>query len=118
MPLARLDPLLKLIRASKSRFLYGLEKVPDERLEWSPGGEARTPLQQAGRTAGFLQAVAHLARERTFPDRSGPQPPVPQTRAEAVAAAAAGFDAVEAVVSALTEEDLKGELMAPWGRLV
>jgi len=39
-----LQPLENWITMSRSRFVYGLDRVPDDRLNWSPGGEARTPL--------------------------------------------------------------------------
>jgi hypothetical protein len=54
MALASLQPLLKGMAMGERRFLYGLEKTPDDRLKWSPGGEGKTPLDVAGRVAGFL----------------------------------------------------------------
>ena len=56
----------------RSRFLYGLERTPDDRLNWSPGGAARSPLQQADRAAQFLTFVSYWLKNRAMRSISTP----------------------------------------------
>src|SRR5260370_14518029 len=69
MPNAQLQPLLKSLGMAQSRFLYGLDRTPDDRLAWSPGGEGKTPLAVAGRVAGFLRFFTHMLQHHTMPER-------------------------------------------------
>jgi hypothetical protein len=100
---------------SRSRFLYGLEKTPDNRLNWSPGGEARTPLQLAGRMAFFAGHMAHRIQHPAGPEMQGGPPPSPQTRAEAMAAVGEAFDRLRAAIAGLSEADLEQKMPFPYG---
>src|SRR5881628_2546069 len=115
MPLSQLQPLLKTIAMGRSRFLYGLENTPDDRLNWSPGGEARTPLQLAGRLAFFAGHLAHLIEHRAAPDMQGGPPPPPQTREEAKKAVEGAFDRLRSVIAGLSEADLEQKVPVPYG---
>ena len=76
------------------RFLYGLERTPDDRLGWSPGEAEKSPLAVAGSLNGFLTFLAHMLTHREMPGREGgPQPP-PATRAAAQGALEHSFSAV------------------------
>jgi hypothetical protein len=104
------------LRRSRSRLLYGLQRVPDDRLNWSPGEQARSPLALADYFAGFLQVIAAVTREREWPDRSGlPPPPPSATREEARARLDAGFRALEEAVAAVPAAELDAPTPAPWG---
>jgi DinB family protein len=114
MSIPQVQPVLKTIERSRSRFLYGLDRVPEDRLEWSPGGAAKNPLQLAGKTAAFVQFVAQLLQTRAMPDRSGGLPPAPTSREEARAAVDAGFRRLTGVISGLSESDLELPVPMPW----
>ncbi len=118
MSLTELQPLLKTINMNRSRFLYGLDCVPDDRQDWSPGGAAHTPLQVAGRAAGFLQFLSHIIRERTMPERPGDPAPAPTDRAAARAAVDAAFGRLQASIEALTEADLTQPVPTPMGETI
>ena len=72
MAVSQLQPLLKGIGMARLRFLYGLDRTPDDRLNWSPGGEAKTPLAVAGRLTGFLGFFSHLLETGAMPERPVP----------------------------------------------
>ncbi len=115
MPIQQVEDKLKSLAMARNRYLYGLSKVPDDRLNWSPGGAARSPLGLAGYYAGFLTVVAAMLRTGEWPGRPETPPPPPATREEAVAALEAGFAALREALSALTEADFERTLPAPWG---
>jgi hypothetical protein len=115
MAIPQVQEVLKIISMGRSRFLYGLERVPDDRLNWSPGGAAGTPLQLAGKTAVFLSFVSHVLESRTSPDFEAPRPEPPNTREEANAVVNAAFTQLRKVVSEFTEADLRQTAPAPWG---
>ena len=115
MSIPQVQPLLKIIEMSRTRFMYGLDQVPDDRLEWTPGEAAKSPLALAGKTAAFLQFVSHTLETRTRPDRSGGMPPAPASREEARAALTAGFSRLTEVISGLSETDLEQSVPMPWG---
>jgi hypothetical protein len=100
---------------ARSRFLYGLDQTPDDRLNWSPGGSAKSPLGLADRITGFLQFISQLIETGEMPDRSAPQPAPSESREEAKARVAAGFDRALAVLEGLTEADLQKLVPVPWG---
>jgi DinB superfamily len=115
MSVPQVQEVLKGLAFGERRFIYGLECVPDDRLNWSPGGAAKTPLQLAGKTADFLGFFSTLLETRKRPDFGGSWPPPPQTRAEANAKLEAAFARLRAVVTALSEVDLSQIVPAPWG---
>lgn len=118
MALQRLENTLKAIDMSGARYLYGLDRTPDDRLNWKPTEQARSPLELAGHAISFTRFLSHYIQHRTFPERPETPPPPPSTRDEAKAALAAGFAGVRDTVSRLTEKDLAGEIQAPWGKMV
>jgi DinB family protein len=118
MAIASLQPLLKTVGQAQSRFLYGLEKTPDERLNWSPSETASTPLQIAGKLAGFLGVMAHMFQERTMPERPPTPPPPPGSREEAKAAITAASGRLQSAIERLSEPDLSQTVTMPWGTTV
>ena len=110
----QLKYLLRGVEMARSRFLHGLDCVPDDRLAWSPGGAAGTPLQLASRYGLFLSSVAHMLQHRTMRSRPAAPPAAAETREEAKAAVDAGFGNLKAVIGALTAADLEQTAPAPW----
>jgi len=115
MAIPEVASALKSLAMARNRFLYGIEKVPDDRLEWSPGGSAKSALGLAGKLAGFLGFIAYMTEHSAMPDRTGPQPLPPATREEARAALEGAFDGLTGVLSALTPADLERTVPTPWG---
>src|SRR5687768_8393235 len=105
MPIPQVQYLMKTLAMSRSRFLYGLDRTADDRLNWSPGGAAATPLQLAGKAALFAGAMAHILQNRSMPDRQGGMPPPPASREEAKAAVDAAYERLRSVIAGLTEGD-------------
>src|SRR5579885_1020303 len=103
---ASLQPLLKTLGMSERRFLFGLDRTPDDRLRWSPGGEAKTPLAVAGRLAAFLGFFSHLLETGSMPERPTCPPPSPESREAAKSAVEAAFRRLEAQLNGLREEEL------------
>jgi DinB family protein len=116
MPESQVQGVLKSIAMGRNRFLYGLDQVPDDRLHWSPGGEAPSPLQLAEKTAVFLQAFAHVLQHGTWPQglsfSSGP----PADREAAKAALEGAFASLRQVIVNLSEADLAAPITLEWGR--
>lgn len=107
--------LLTLLEMSRQRFQHGLDCVPEERLSWTPGGSAHSPLALAGRLAGFVDFRGRvLASEpgETVP-RSAPSEPA--SREEAGDQIEAAFRRLAGAVEGLSAEDLERKLPAPWG---
>jgi hypothetical protein len=115
MAMESLQPLLKAMGMSERRFLYGLDRTPDDRLKWSQGGEAKTPLDVAGRVVGFLGFFSHLLESQTLPERPSSPPPSPGNREEAKAAVGAAYARLRALIERLTEADLDKAVPTPWG---
>ena len=107
-----ISSLGKSTEAARQRFVYGLSKVPDDRLAWSPGGSATTPLIIAGRLAGTLNYLAQLVRG-SEPQRTAPA--IPDTREAAAGAVEQGFAALLAALGSIGEADLGREVPTPWG---
>jgi hypothetical protein len=116
MPESQVQGVLKSIAMGRNRFLYGLDQIPDDRLNWSPGGEAPSPLKLAGKTAVLLGAIAHVLQHRTWPERlsfsSGP----PADREAAKAALEEAFASLRQVIVNLSEADLAAPFSLEWGR--
>src|SRR5258707_812661 len=118
MPIATLQPLLKGVGMAENRFLYGLDRTADDRLSWSPGGEAKTPLAVAGRLAGFLEFFTYMLQHHTMPERPTTLPPPPGSRNEAKAAVEAAFGQLRTILEGMTEADLATPLPTPWGTTI
>ena len=110
-----IDGILQGMEMGRTRFLYGLDCVPDDRLTWSPGGEAKSALQLAAKTAAFLDFFSHFMKTRARP--SGERPPLPElgSRDEAKAHLSAAFDRLRSALQGLSEEELQQEVPVPWG---
>ena len=111
----RLESFHKTLAMGRNRFLYGLDVTPDDRLAWSPGGNAYTPLQLAGRLAGFLGFITHLVQEGAMPENRGELPPPPGSREEAKERLGAAFDRLAGVAENLSAEELARPVPTPWG---
>lgn len=109
-----LQYLCKVIERGRSRFVYGLDRVPQDKLEWPPGGSAHSAIGLAGRLVTFLGFIGYMTRERAMPERRGGGEP-PRSVEEAKAAINAAAAELISAVSALTQEDLEKTLPAPWG---
>lgn len=114
----QLTPVLKALAMGRSRFLYGLDRTPEDRLAWSPGGSAYTPLQLAARLALFLRASGEVIRTGAMPGRPSELPPPPASRAEAKEHLGAAFDQLSAVIAGLSEADFDRKVATPWGEPV
>jgi len=118
MAVSQLQPLLKGMEMSERRFLYGLDRTPDDRLNWSPGGEAKTPLGVAGRLTGFLGFFSHLLETGAMPERPASLPLPPENREAAKSAVAAAFRRLGTLIDGMQEGDLARPLPTPWGTSV
>jgi hypothetical protein len=99
---------------ARQRFQYGLSKVPDDRLNFSIGGKATTPLQIAGKVGMFMGFIAHGVRTGEAADRSR-MPPMPETREAAIQAVDRGYAAFQDMLASIGETELRRERPAPWG---
>jgi hypothetical protein len=118
MALPHIQPLIRIVSMARERFLYGLDRTPDDRLNWSPGGDAPSPLQLAGKTARFLGAMCHYLEHHTILERPTSPPPPPASREAARAALDAAFGRLQAVLDKITDADLPQPLPMPWGASV
>ena len=103
-----------MMEMARQRFQYGLSKVPDDRLNFSIGGKAATPLQIAGKVGIFLTSLASRVGTGEAPDRSQ-FPPMPETREAAVAAVDRGYAAFQDMLASIGETELQRQQPAPWG---
>lgn len=115
MPIPQADLILKGLVTGQRRFLYGLDKTPEERLNWSPGEAEKSPLQVAGSLAQFLSFIADTLAHRDLSRWEGGFPPPPETRDAAKEAIDSGCAAVRQAVEGLEPADLTGKPPAPWG---
>ena len=106
--------LVKNTQLARARFLYGLDKVPDERLSWSPGGSAGTALQLADKLSGFLFFLSHLVAHGSVPEGERPKPEPSKSRDEAKGRVDAGFTQIIAAFESLTPELIEKQVMMPW----
>jgi hypothetical protein len=119
MALSRTRHLLATIAMGESRFLYGLDRTPDDRLAWSPGGAAKSPVELAAKLSDFLDFSSHLIKYRAVPDESRLEKHGPPTDREgAKAVVKEGFDKVRSVIQDLTESDLGLPVTTPWGQVI
>ena len=115
MAIPEVTPAIQGLKMAESRFLYGLDRTADDRLDWSPGGAAKTPLQLAGKLEGFLGFLTYMLQNHAMPERRGELPPTPATREEAKQRVAAGFARINDVLQGLQPADLDQPVPAPWG---
>jgi hypothetical protein len=112
--LAQLEPLSRALEFARHRFTYGVSRVPEDRLNWSVGGSANTPLTVAAKAAGMIGFLGGALAARSMPERRGPAAP-PASADEAIAAVNASFNTLQDALAGLTEADLALTLPAPWG---
>lgn len=116
MPLPQLEGILKALATTEERFQYGLQCVPDDRLNWSPGGAARTPLQLADRLTTFLGFFVTMIRDKRRPDPTAQAGAAGSaTREEAAAALGRAFSEVRDLVAGLSQDDLAQITQSPFG---
>jgi hypothetical protein len=118
MPTIDVAGAVTTLAKARQRYVYGLEKVPDEQLNQSASETAKSPLQMAGMTSGFLSRVALMVQGAELPPRGGAQPPAPESREAAIAAVDAAFRKLEQAIADLKDEDMDRELPVPWGGTV
>jgi hypothetical protein len=115
--LPQLEPLSRALTFAQERFVYGLQQVPADRLDWNVGGSANSPLKIAGKAAGMLGFIAAAVQARSMPERpSGGFPAPPETAEAAIQAVNGSYQALQSAIASLTEEDLPKKLRAPWGQ--
>ncbi len=112
MAIEYVQPLLRALHLGHSRFTYGLTRTPDDRLTWTPGGAAKTPLQLAGKMAAFYSFFTSALRGEQR-RREIPEPPA--SREEAIARLDTAYQDFRAAIEGLTEADLEGRRTPPWG---
>lgn len=116
MAASQVEDLMNALSMAGERFLYGLGKVPDDRLTWAPAEGAKTPLQVVARMSGHVRFITHAIRERSLPpDRSVFYTTPPTNRDEARAAVEGALQGILATLSTLEEADLEASMQAPWG---
>jgi hypothetical protein len=118
MPTADVTALIKNVGMAKDRFVFGFEKVPEDRLTFKPSETSASPLEVAGKAAGFAAFLAQFIAEGTMPDRSGGPKPAPASREAALAALNEGFDSLAQRLGGLSDEDLNRTLTMPWGTTI
>jgi hypothetical protein len=114
MAIPHVQPLVTNVAMARSRFLYGLDRTPDDRLTWNPGEAALTPLALAGKTARFVGVMTHYFQHHTMPERPASPPPPPQSRDEAKDLLDGSFGRLLEALDRLTEGDLQQTVTMPW----
>src|SRR4051812_6956497 len=99
--------LARVLDMNRERFLYGLDRVPEDRLAWSPGGSSRSPLELAGRLAAFLEHRSRILESEPGVPVARSLAPAPESREEARRRVAEGFSRLTATVEALPGADLE-----------
>lgn len=114
--IAQLEPISRSLGFAQTRFTYGLQKTAEaDKLSFSVGGSAKTPLQIAGAYAGMIGFIAGAVATGQMERPSGfPEPPT--SGEAAIAGVNAAFEKLQGVIAGLTEADLAKTLRAPWGQ--
>lgn len=115
MPIPQTDLVLKNLGLFQRRFLYGLDQTPDERLSWSPGEAAKSPLHVAANLAQFLLFLADTLTHRELQLWDVGELPAPGTREAAREAIDRGCEALRQAVEGLRPDDLAAKPSPPWG---
>ena len=110
------NDFVKNLERSRSRFMYGLDCVPDDRLKWSPGGSAKSALELGDRVAGFLGFLSAMVAGKD-PGPRGEQPAGSESRDEAKGRINGAFEGLKSTVSGLSDEDLASSRTLPWGEV-
>jgi DinB superfamily len=114
MAIPQLEAEAIAARMARERFVYGLSKVPDDRLNWSPAETAKTPLQIAGAlAAGILSFFVPIIATKTLPSMEGGRGALPTSREEVNAALTNAFDALNAAIDGTKAEDLSHPIPTP-----
>jgi hypothetical protein len=113
MPTLDIAGLQRFISMSRRRITYGLDRTPDDRLDWRPAPDAPSPLEMALRISVFATNVSQYIRTGAFPERR--EPPVATNREEAKTLVDAACAALAEAVAGITDEALERPVMAPWG---
>lgn len=101
-------------RMARERFVYGLSKVPDDRLNWSPAETAKTPLQIAADLAAGLQSFfVPIIATKALPSMEGSQGALPTSREDVNVALTNAFDALDAAIDGTKAEDLSHPIPTP-----
>lgn len=114
MPAVEIEAALQALYLSRTRLIYGLTVVPEERHNWTPCGSAPTPVQLTGKVVRFLEFVAAYLREGAMPQGGG-DVEGPSDMEEGRQQVEAALDRLKATLEALDEADLDRALPAPWG---
>src|SRR5687768_1103374 len=107
--------LMTLLEMGRQRFLHGLDCVPDDRLNYSPGGSAHSPLELAGRLAAFIEHRARVLGSAPGEQVPRSAPAVTETREAAHTEINAAFGSLCRSVEGLSDADLERSLTMPWG---
>lgn len=114
MAVPEVEMTIRTLRMGRTRFLLGLEKVPEERLDWTPAPNVRSPLGVAQTMASYLFFLDYAVRNLDFPAQEV-RPKPPSDRHELARNIDGGFDRLIATLQGLDASDLDRELPAPWG---
>jgi len=116
MAIKQAEDFIAGMTMARDRFTHGLKCTPDDRLQWTPGGSAKSALDIAGRLAGFLGFISAGVATGALPEMAGrTPPPPPATRDAATAALEGAFGALIDAARGLSEADLAKSVPAPWG---
>jgi hypothetical protein len=118
MAIPQVQPVLHSLEFGRKRFIYGMERVPDDRLNWSPGGSAPTPLAVAGKLENFAAFIAYMIPNRTIPPGERPAYTPPADRQAAIASLERAFGRLRDTLAGVTEEQLGLEAPAPWAEMI
>lgn len=111
---ASMEPIIASVDLAGQRLVYGLSRTPDDRLDWSVGGSATTPIQILGRAAHMAEDIAYFLEKGTWNMDAENQKPL-QNREEVEAGVRSAIEKLKKALAGLTEEDLAGDAPAPWG---
>lgn len=101
-------------------FFATARRIPADRLDVSPGGRARSPLNLVQEVAALSEFYAEIAETRTLEFGPDAMPKMAARMAslatidEAEAACREGTERLLAAAATLTEDDLRIPLSFPW----
>lgn len=107
MPSAALAALLAELEQEARSTRRVLERVPADKLDWTPHPKSRSLGQLADHVAGIPGFVSLMAtRDGHDPSKPNPQPPASTTPAEILARLDSSLEQARSVISGLREEQL------------